>query len=245
LDGADRDGAITPSNGPETAELMSLILDAASAIWAWLNRPEGIVPWAEHNQGLLSVVALVFALGVAVLEYRRALKAEARARSAAREAKAQAEAEAQEAKIRERLSFVHEFAIAAKGVLVDVELDLARDRDDFRKYPFDEMAMLAPADRVRQGAKASAETLNALLAGVPLSPSLIRATRQGACALNAVADDAQMVNVQDYQETYAAWIAALEVTRAAITDAQLEFEHRVRPSRTEAMSDALIGDKRA
>lgn len=152
---------------------MNFDSDAFRRLWTWWNRAEGIAPWTEHNQGLISVVALAVALAAAVFEYRRALRAEAQARQAADTAKIEAAAEAVRAEIAQKLSTIHEFAIAARGVLLDVENDLQKDREQFKAYLFDTMAMPAPADWVRQGARASADTLNALLAATPLSPGLI------------------------------------------------------------------------
>lgn len=43
-----------------------------------LNDPDGVWPWAEVNQGLLSVLALVIALAIAVFEVRRAARSETR-----------------------------------------------------------------------------------------------------------------------------------------------------------------------
>jgi hypothetical protein len=41
--------------------------------------PAGIWPWAEHNEGLLSVVALVAALGIAIYEIRQSIRRDVRA----------------------------------------------------------------------------------------------------------------------------------------------------------------------
>ncbi len=41
--------------------------------------PGGVWPWAEHNQGLLSVVALAAALGIAVYEIRQSIRRDVRA----------------------------------------------------------------------------------------------------------------------------------------------------------------------
>lgn len=49
--------------------------------YAWFFNPSGILPWAEHNQGLLSIFALVTALVLALIEQRRAIFAEAFARA--------------------------------------------------------------------------------------------------------------------------------------------------------------------
>lgn len=51
--------------------------------WTWfverLTDQQGVWPWAEHNQGLLSVAALIVALAIAVYEVRRAARVESRA----------------------------------------------------------------------------------------------------------------------------------------------------------------------
>lgn len=44
----------------------------------WLNSPLGVWPWAERNQGFLSVTALVIALAIAVYEVKRAARSESR-----------------------------------------------------------------------------------------------------------------------------------------------------------------------
>lgn len=51
-------------------------------VWAWEKAwsPEGLFPLLEHNQGLLSIFALITALILASVEQRRAISAEAIAR---------------------------------------------------------------------------------------------------------------------------------------------------------------------
>jgi hypothetical protein len=203
----------------------------------WWNHDGGIFPWAENNQGLISVLALIAALGLALFEQRRALVAEARARQAAEEAKVIAAAEAREAEITRRLSGVAEFAAAVRGVVVDVERDLAKDLELSRGFMFDGMTFQVPDDRVRQGARASADTLNALIAAAPLSPLLIRATRQGVSALLAISHQPETVHLGDFEEVYAGWRDGLEAARARVTDAELEFIYRWRPPPPVQMTD--------
>jgi vacuolar-type H+-ATPase subunit E/Vma4 len=49
-------------------------------LWEWFWHPQGMLVWAEANQGLLSIAALVSALILALIEQRRALVAEQFAR---------------------------------------------------------------------------------------------------------------------------------------------------------------------
>lgn len=208
----------------------------SSSIASWWLNANGIFPWAEHNQGVISVVALVAALILVLIEQGRANAAESKANRAAEEAKALAEetkvrvsAEAREAAVTQRLATVSEFAIAARGVLLDVERDLQDDLEVTRQYMWDSATFQVPAERVRQGAKASAHTLNALLAATPLSPALVRSTRLGVSALLAVADAPRTVTEEDFAATYATWVDDLIASREAISESEREYLHRLRP----------------
>ncbi len=55
-------------------------------LWEWFWHPQGMLVWAEANQGMLSIAALVTALVFFLLEQRRANRAEQAANDAARAA---------------------------------------------------------------------------------------------------------------------------------------------------------------
>jgi hypothetical protein len=55
-------------------------------LWEWFWHPQGMLVWAEANQGMLSIAALVTALVFFLLEQKRANQAEKAAKDAAREA---------------------------------------------------------------------------------------------------------------------------------------------------------------
>lgn len=198
--------------------------------WCWWNRTDGVAPWAESNQGLISVLALVAALALALFEQKRALAAEARAHRAAEEAKAEAAAEARETAITNRLATLAEFAVAARGILRDAEHALQEDLQTTRDFMFDLVGFDVPGEKVRDGARASIGTLNALLAAARLSPNLIRATRDGVAALHSIGDHPTTVTDETYQAVYAAWGERLSAAGRAITDAEIELVQRLRPS---------------
>lgn len=198
--------------------------------WWWWNRSEGIASWAEKNQGLISVLALGAALFFALLEQRRALAAEARAHRAAEEAKAEAALEAREAEISHRLATLGEYSVAVRGVLRDAHHELQDDLETTRAFMLDMGGFDVPGELVREGARASIGTLNALLAAVPLSPSLIRATRQGAAVLHSIADAPTPATESNFNDVYAAWGDRLIAANSAITDAEIELVQRLRPS---------------
>jgi|GEM_PF-5431723 len=46
-------------------------------LWEWFWQESGVLPWVELNQGSMSVAALIVALWLAIIEQRRAVRAEA------------------------------------------------------------------------------------------------------------------------------------------------------------------------
>jgi hypothetical protein len=64
-------------NGPLVSLIAAIIVvTIAGVAYAWCGPSGPIIPWAEENQGLLSLLALVIALLFAVFENRRALRAD-------------------------------------------------------------------------------------------------------------------------------------------------------------------------
>lgn len=204
---------------------------------AWWDRVEGIAPWAEHNQGLISIIALAVALLLALLEFRRANLAEARARRAAAEAKAETEGEAQAAEVARRLSEIAEFATAVRGVIVDVEVTLHEDRAWAVSPILPDVPMEAPNVTSRQAARAAVDTLNALLGVAPVSPTLIRATCAAVRALLPIDDERVSAPSHYASEQYGTWIDGLTAVRAAITDAELESQQRLIGTRSAPRTD--------
>lgn len=206
------------------------------ALVSWWTRSGGVFPWIEDNQGFISLLALVAALGVALIEQRRALAEqkralveEARALRRAEDARAEAEAEARRAEIDLRLRLVGEFAVAVRGLLLDVGRALQDDLRTTTGFMIDGVTFSVPDAVVMRGAQASAETIHALLAGPHLSPALIRASRQAMAALLLVSEGANAVGDHDFREVYTSWQVALDQARSDVTQGELELVYLLRP----------------
>lgn len=147
----------------------------------------------------------------------------------AEEANAKAEANAREADINYRLTLVGEFATAARRLVLDLERAL---QDDLRKtdeFMMDGMSFTVPEATVMRGAKASAETIQALIPGAHLSPSLILAARQAMAALLVVAEGPNVVRDDNFRDLYESWTNALHQAIRDITQGEMELLHLLRP----------------
>lgn len=200
------------------------------------GQSDEIVPWAESNQGLISVLALLAALVVALIEQRRALAerkhallAEARALRHAEDAKVEAQKQARDADISQRLQLVAEFATSVRGLLLDIERDLQDDLRRTDEFMLEGATFTVPDAVVIRRAKATAETVNALVAGVWLSPALIRAARQAIAALLIVAEGPHAVTDENFRYVYSTWALGLEKARADLTQGEIELIQILRP----------------
>lgn len=86
-------------------------------LWEWFWNPQGMLPWAEANQGMLSIGALLLAIGVAWFEHRRARDLEMAETKRANEAMAKAKDEARRFEEEQYSSF----ARACLGIISNAE----------------------------------------------------------------------------------------------------------------------------
>jgi hypothetical protein len=210
-----------------------------------LTDPDGLWPWVEDNQGLISSVAFAAALVVAVVEHLRAISArsdallaEEKRRTAVEESRAEAEAQARTADINRRLAEVGSFATTARRFLLDARNALEDDMVAAGEMMVDGRHMNVPHDRVIRQAEGSIVTLNAMIVGAKLSPAIVVAARDGVSVLLDVAQTKEAWP-DDYRDVYAKWIAALTAAQSGITDAEIELVNLLRPMPPYAVDDAF------
>lgn len=148
-------------------------------------------PWAEANQGLISIVALATALALFLLENGRANREAADAAKAREEARAKEQADKLAAieKARRddearRLDHVLDFTVTANGIIAEVQRDMMLDRLAIDQHP----NALFPTRRLRAKARAAAGSLVAILGVAPMHPKLVLNVREAAELLTTFAD---------------------------------------------------------
>ncbi len=219
-----------------------------------------IAPWAEDNQGLISIIALVLALILFLVEQHRANDAEKRERRQAIEDAATAKAEASAAEIRAieaaeagrqeereaaraaaiqaKLDHLHEFATAVRGVILDVENALLADQTYAKRMTHSQdFGLAAPTRETKILANAAADTLKAMLTSAPISPGLIRATCAAIKKLGEIDASEKRVRHADVDAAYAVWRDSLLGARSAVTDAVLERQNQIKPIATEIIAE--------
>lgn len=197
---------------------------------------DGLLPPLEHNQGLLTLLALVVVLIAFALQAGRARKAEARAAKIERDRKREAEAAdferrqheetsrarekvaLEDAEKARRASQMRQFVGAAGGLMGGVRDALLADQ---QRAEADRSVDLArPTPIAKRQAAIAASSLTAILPSAPMNPGLIATTREAALVLEILANTPPMQGAQG--DAVAADFSRL------LTGAQMTLAHHER-----------------
>jgi hypothetical protein len=197
------------------------------ALQTWWNNPGKLIPWLEANQGLVSALSTVIAIGaiiaawkMALEQQRAALDAEARSNARARAAKEQGIAEAVRAETERKLQDLGSFATAARGVIMDVENHLIDDANEMRPMLVGAELFMPLSVEVRTAVRASADTLAALVASMPQSPGMVRVIRDAIAQMLEI-ELPKELSSQDYDAVLEGWRLALMALRQRVSDEEL------------------------
>lgn len=162
-----------------------------------------------------------------VHQQKSALLAEARNNERARIAKEEGAREEREAALDRKLQQVGEFAIAARGVLIDVIRKLQAELPVTRNLMADGLTM-GLSDRTLVSVRASADTLAALIGATPLTPGMIRRVH-GAIAAMLEIEVSNFFSASDFEEMFATWIEMLNQLVEQISDEERALIYQLRP----------------
>lgn len=204
-------------------------------------------PWAEANQGMLSVAAIALTATLALLEFRRANKAEALAKKIAEDAEAAEERRANEAIEREarqtreaeerrrhdeisrELLRISEYTTAARSMIRDAELALHNDRDRIRKIISETLVSQVLVNNYSSSReRAASEGLKAIAHAAPMDPQIILTSRKAALTLNGLADQRPLMASAGVDRWYQEALDSLVAIRQELTEHEIALANRIR-----------------
>ncbi|WP_165190892.1 hypothetical protein [Caulobacter soli] len=193
----------------------------------WWTNPGGILSWVEANQGLVSVLSIAAAWLMVVHQQKAALLAEARSNERARLAKEEGAREEREAALDRKLQQIGEFAIAARGVLLDIVNRLHAEQPLTRALMVDGLTMsLTPETTVVL--RASADTLAALISASHLTPGMVRRVRDSIAVMLEI-EATNAFSASDFEAVYETWIDKLHKLVEQISDEERALMYQLRP----------------
>lgn len=207
-------------------------------LWEWFWHPQGMLVWAEANQGLLSSAALAAAIVAFLAEQRRANDAKAEAalaeatqRREALEAESKQQAAIQQDRKNRRLEQMTTFVRAAAAIVRHGERALLDELELMANILGNgPTAGLSLSSTVQEAAHHAAESLTAILPAAPLTPDLILAVRKAVSHLVSVHSSTRYFQSGEAQTWIRDKLDELSKSRDEINECLIVLTAQISPS---------------